>query len=158
MRPIRFAVLALLVGFPAVHAAEAPPAPAPSATAAATADAELDALVAKARASYPAAKQRFAQGLPRGEQFVVLAELSDGTNAGYVPLRVRTIIGTTIKAKVWARTDLKGFAYGQDVDVEEGAILDWRIVKADGSVDGDIVGALLAERERRRAAGTPAKP
>jgi hypothetical protein len=111
------------------------------------ADDALAAGIAKARASYGEARKAFADGLPRGERFLVRMRIAgpDG-KACYPILRVRTIVDGTIKAKVMVvPKGIDSLSYGQDVDVAEGEIIDWAIAKADGSEQGDSLAKTLGK-------------
>ena len=102
-------------------------------------------LVAAARASYPAAKQRFAAGLARGETFFVTAQLRDALDRHeQVFVAVTAIVGDTIRGRIASPIQtVQGYRYGQSFAVPEAELLDWTIAKPDGSEEGNVVGKFL---------------
>jgi hypothetical protein len=111
----------------------------------ATVDAAIAPFVAQARASYPAAKLRFLQGLPAGQMFFVTIQLQDAqSRSERVFLRVSEIHGSMIVGAIANDVVLvEGFKSGQSYPIDESEILDWLIAKPDGSEEGNFVGKFL---------------
>ena len=101
--------------------------------------------VAKARETYPAAKQRYLAGLPRGETFFVTTRLRDKDGRmEQVFVRVSKIDGTQISGDIASQLHLVvGFRPGQPYSFAESELLDWLITKPDGSEEGNVVGKFL---------------
>ena len=101
--------------------------------------------VSQARASYPDAKRRFLAGLGGGQRFFVTARIGDRTGKWeQVFVAVKGIRDGTISGSVASQIKLlEGVRLGDPCSVPEGAILDWLIVKADGTEEGNFVGKFL---------------
>jgi len=110
-------------------------------------DPRLPPLVDKARQAYPDARKKFAAGLPRGDKFLIRAQVKDPAGVTDIAVvRVRTIIDGIIKGSVYtAPKKATGFAFGQACDVPEGELLDWVISKTDGTEEGDFMGHILGK-------------
>jgi len=107
--------------------------------------------VAKARATYPAAKKRYLAGLPRGDGFYVTTRLHDKDGKWeQVFISVSRIaegktkgddkITGTIASKL---TLVKDFARNQPYTFPESELMDWTIAKHDGREEGNFVGKFL---------------
>lgn len=98
----------------------------------------------EARATYPAAKQKFLAGLPRGQSFFVTTQLRRGGLVEQVFVAVRSIEGETISGRIWSDVNLvPGYRHGDDYSLPESDIVDWLITHPDGSEEGNIVGKFL---------------
>jgi len=102
--------------------------------------------VAKARASYPEARERFARGLPTGFHLAVTTQLHDDSgHFEHVFIRVHSIV----KGRVfgWINNDIyvvRGYRHFMPYDLAEDEILDWTITDANGvEVQGNFVGTYL---------------
>ena len=101
--------------------------------------------IAKARATYPAAKKRFLAGLPRGHIFSVRVPLFDrdrGREDTFV--RVEKIEGGQITGTI--SNDLsvvKNYKTGQRITFPENKIDNWLILRPDGTEEGNAVGKFL---------------
>lgn len=100
--------------------------------------------VAKARATYPAAKARFLAGLPPGYSFSVRVRLKDsnGRNEDSF-LTVNKISGEKITGRLGSVTLLRNYKTGQTISVKESEIDNWVIVRPDGTEEGNYVGKFL---------------
>jgi len=101
--------------------------------------------VAKAKASYPQAKQRFLSGLPKGQYFFLTTPIRD--KRGYeenVFVAVRSIRDGIVVGRIWNDVRLvQGYKNGDDYSFPESALIDWLITKPDGTEEGNFVGNFL---------------
>jgi uncharacterized protein YegJ (DUF2314 family) len=101
--------------------------------------------VAKARATYPAAKKRFLAGLPAGYRFSVRAPLidPDGKREDSF-ISVEKISGGKITGTIASRlTVVSHYKEGQHIAIPESQIDNWVIVRSDGTEEGNAVGKFL---------------
>jgi len=105
----------------------------------------LEPYVKQARATYPAARQRFLAGLPPRETFFVTVRLSDSLgHHEQAFLAVDSIEGDQITGRIWSQIDLvAGFRLRQPYRTAEGEIIDWLIAKPDGTEEGNVAGKFL---------------
>ncbi len=102
-------------------------------------------LVARARATYPQAKQRFLAGLPAGQFFFLTTELLDarGTRE-QVFIAVSAIENGTVRGRIWNDlVQVQGYRRGQSYSFSETVMIDWLITKPDGTEEGNLVGKFL---------------
>jgi uncharacterized protein YegJ (DUF2314 family) len=100
--------------------------------------------VAKARATYPAAKARFLAGLPPGYSFSVRVRLKDSNGRREDSfLTVNKISGEKITGRLETVTLLRNYKTGQTISVKESEIDNWVIVRPDGTEEGNYVGKFL---------------
>ena len=100
--------------------------------------------VAKARATYAAAKTRFLAGLPPGYSFSVRVRLKDSNGRREDSfLTVTKISGEKITGRLGTVTLLRNYKTGQTITVKESEIDNWVIVRPDGSEEGNYVGKFL---------------
>ena len=100
--------------------------------------------VAKARATYPAAKKRFLAGLPPGYSFSVRVRLRDSSGQREDSfLTVTKISGDKITGELGTVSLLRNYKTGQVISVKESEIDNWVIVRPDGSEEGNYVGKFL---------------
>ena len=104
--------------------------------------------IEKARATYPAAKKRFLAGLPPGHMFAVMIRLRHIDKAkkevtvNDVFVRVQAIKND----KVYGRLDpvfIAGYKEGDPISFPESEIINWVIVRPDGSEEGNYVGKFM---------------
>jgi hypothetical protein len=129
----------------------APKVPADQPTRAITTDevrrfnAAIAPYTAEARKTYPYAKARYLAGLPSGQTFFVTTRLTDpqGRFEG-VFIRVTKIANGAITGRI-ASDQLKivGYQAGAEYTFPEVELVDWTILKPDGSEEGNVVGKFL---------------
>lgn len=105
----------------------------------------IEPYVQKARETYPAAKTRYLAGLPEHHTFFITARIVDATGkVEQVFIRVESIHDGWIAGKIASRIDLiSGYAEGDDYKLSEKDLVDWTIVRPDGSEEGNVVGTFL---------------
>lgn len=118
---------------------------------AASSQAEVDALEKaiapyreQARKSYPDAKRRFVAGLPAGHKFAVAAQLHGAGKSETVFVMVKEIKGDQITGRI--DSDVRvvtGYKAGDSYTLPEQDLIDWVIVRPDGSEEGNVVGKFL---------------
>jgi uncharacterized protein YegJ (DUF2314 family) len=101
--------------------------------------------VAKARATYPEARQRYLSGLPSGHTFFVTTRLHDNQGRWEQAfIRVSSIEGGKIRGRIASElTVITEFRNGQMYSFPEADVLDWLIAKPDGTEEGNVVGKFL---------------
>jgi hypothetical protein len=106
--------------------------------------------VARARATYPAAKKRFLAGLPPNYHFTVWLPFDEEDRKTRefrresVFVLVDKIRGGTVFGRINNRTlSLKTYHLGDRVQFQESRIQNWCIVRPDGSEEGNYVGNFL---------------
>lgn len=102
--------------------------------------------VAKARATYPAAKQRFLAGLPPGHRFSVRVPLVDrgGLRREDTFVRVEKIQGGNITGTILNELSVvKDYKTGRRITFPESKIDNWLILRPDGTEEGNAVGKFL---------------
>ncbi len=106
--------------------------------------------VARAQESYPEAKRRYLAGLPPNELLYALARIRDA--AGQLEqafVSVELIQNGHITGQI--DSDLRtvqGYKRGDWYAFPEDELVDWIIVRGDGSEEGNVVGKFLDEWER----------
>ena len=108
--------------------------------------------IAKARATYRAAKKRYLAGLPRGDRFTVRYRLREpGTHRSEgIIVEVAAIKGSEIYGHIASEASLIGARPGQPVRFSESEIEDWSIVHPDGRQEGNFLGKFLSELQRQK--------
>lgn len=105
--------------------------------------------VAKARATYPAAKKRFLAGLPPGHIFAVMVRLQSVDHAkkevqqADVFVDVRAIKNGKIYGRINSPMPIAGHKRGDLISFPESEIINWVIQRPDGSEEGNAVGKFL---------------
>lgn len=101
--------------------------------------------IAKARATYPAAKKRFIAGLAPGYSFSVRVPLRDPSGKREDSfVSVEKIKDGKITGTIANQLDLvKSYKSGQRITVPESQIDNWVIVRPDGTEEGNAVGKFL---------------
>jgi uncharacterized protein YegJ (DUF2314 family) len=101
--------------------------------------------VARARATLPDVKKRFAKGLNKGEVLFVTIRLY-GPDKKYeqVFVEVKSWKGQTINGLLSTAPELvKSHHQGEKLVVDEKDVYDWTISKPDGTEEGNFVGNFL---------------
>ncbi len=105
---------------------------------------KIHSLTAEAKKTYPDAKARYLKGLPAGEQFFVVAQLTSPGAAENVFISVRAFKDGKVSGSIVSEIEsVKGFRSGDAYTFAEDDMIDWLISKADGSEEGNIVGKWL---------------
>jgi hypothetical protein len=108
-------------------------------------EAAIAPYVARARETWPAARDRYLAGLPRGETFFVTTRLRD--TAGRIEqvfIRVTRIAGGEISGQIANNVTLvEGYRSGQAYSFPDSELLDWLVAKPDGTEEGNFVGKFL---------------
>jgi outer membrane biosynthesis protein TonB len=101
--------------------------------------------VESARATYPAAKQRFLRGLPPGYEFFVTTRLRDGQGRWeQVFVAVDSIASGKISGRIMSTVRLvRGYRWQQQYELPEAEVFDWTIVDPLGREEGNVVGRFL---------------
>ena len=101
--------------------------------------------IAQARASFPAARERFLAGLPPGHNFFVTTRLSDAAGREeQVFVAVDTIANDRITGRISNRVlVVSGYRMGQRYTFSESKLVDWLILRPDGSDEGNVVGKFM---------------
>jgi uncharacterized protein YegJ (DUF2314 family) len=102
--------------------------------------------IAKARATYPAAKKRFLAGLPRGYRFEVRKRLKDSDDTAFEEVFIE--VDAIKDGKVYGRIGselgaVRSYRQWQKISFPESDVLDWIIVHADGREEGNYVGKFI---------------
>ena len=123
-------------------------------------DRAIQARIAEARRTFPRALQLFATGLPAGHHFSVTTRLHDRTgHFEQVFVRADSIARDTVFGRIASEIGfVQGFRSGQAYPVSFPNVLDWTIVRADGTEDGNFVGKYLDSLQDRLQAGGIPKP
>ena len=105
----------------------------------------VEPLVAEARRTYPAAKQRYLAGLPPRQTLFITVRLDDSlAHHEQVFVAVDSAIGDRIVGRIASQIDVvRGYRAGQRYVAHEADIVDWLISKPDGSEEGNAVGKFL---------------
>jgi len=131
---------------PEPHVAPNAPADAPVYATDTTVAAQLRRILApcfaRARETYPSAKQRYLEGLSGRRSFFVSINLRDADGRiEQVFLAVDTLRVDSIRGRIWNEVTLvRGFQLRQSIIVPESEVLDWMFTNLDGSEEGNYVG------------------
>ena len=101
--------------------------------------------VAKARATYPEARQRYLSGLPKGHTFFVTTRLHDKEGRWEQAfIQVSSIADGKIHGRIASEMTLvTALRNGEMYSFPEADLLDWLIAKPDGTEEGNLVGKCL---------------
>jgi hypothetical protein len=105
--------------------------------------------IAKARATYPAVKRRFLAGLPQGHQFAVMVRLYAINKAKKevqlddVFVSVDSITLDKIYGHINSPVFIPRYRQGQLLSFAESEIINWVILRPDGSEEGNFVGKFM---------------
>jgi hypothetical protein len=106
-------------------------------------------IVATARASFPAAAQRFRAGLPERHTFFATTVLRDSdAREEQVFIAVDSIVGqgdsTRIAGRIWSQIGVvRGYQFRQPHTFPVADLMDWMIARPDGTEEGNEVGKFL---------------
>ena len=105
----------------------------------------MEPYVEQARATWPAAHDRFRAGLPPHHTLFVTTRLSDATGREeQVFIAVGSIANGTIGGTIASQIGLvQGYRYGQSYAFPESALVDWMVARPDGSEEGNVVGKFM---------------
>ena len=108
-------------------------------------DSAMQPYIAKARATYPAAKARYLAGLPAGQSFFLTTRVTDATGRWeQVFIAVDSIRGATVFGRIWSQVAIvQGYRLRQPYSFPESQLIDWLITKPDGTEEGNFVGKFL---------------
>jgi uncharacterized protein YegJ (DUF2314 family) len=107
--------------------------------------------IEQAQKSYPDAKKRYLAGLPSGHRFSVVTKLHSPGRVEAVFVTVTGIKGDQVTGRI--DSDVRGVAgykAGDSYTLSERDIVDWVIVRPDGSEEGNLVGKFLDERNAKQ--------
>jgi uncharacterized protein YegJ (DUF2314 family) len=115
-------------------------------------EAAMKPYIEKARKTYPEARQRFLAGLPAKHAFYVTTRLHDKQgHYEQVFIAVREIKGETIKGVIASEVEfITDYRRGESYSFPEAELIDWTIVKPDGTEEGNFVGKFLDEYQKRQ--------
>lgn len=101
--------------------------------------------VAQARATYPAARQRYVQGLPARHTMFVTTRLRDSIGrVEQVFVAVDSIRGPLIAGRIWSPVSVvAGYRYRQPYTFVDSLLVDWMVARPDGTEEGNVVGKFL---------------
>lgn len=108
-------------------------------------DAAIAPYVSQAKASYPQARSRFLAGLPSGERFFVVTRVG-GPDGKWEQafIRVQSIVDGKVTGTISSKMRIvRSYQPGDPYELAESALIDWVIVKSDGSEEGNVVGKFL---------------
>jgi Tfp pilus assembly protein PilF len=113
----------------------------------------LELPTAQARATYPDARRRFLAGLPQGHRLLVTTSLREAAGEEErVFVAVDRIEGGRITGRLANEILLlRSFHRGQTYTFPEDALVDWTIVRPDGTEEGNFVGKFLDAYQQRVA-------
>src|SRR5262249_21641951 len=96
------------------------------------------------RELYPDAKRRFLAGLPPGHGFEVSTRLHSPGRVELAFVRVQRIEGDQITGRIVTNIrNVTGYKAGDTYTLSERDMVDWVIVRPDGSEEGNLVGKFL---------------
>lgn len=102
--------------------------------------------VAKARKTYPVAKKRFLSGLPPKYLFSLTTKLWDRSHTRFEVVFVVAdqIKNGTVTGHLATHTKQPvGYNFGDQISFPESQVMDWTIVHADGTEEGNVVGKFM---------------
>jgi hypothetical protein len=110
-------------------------------------EAAMAPYVQKARQTYPAARQRYLDGLPAGYGFFAVTRLKDRAGRReQVFVAVTSIQGGRIRGRLASETlEVSGYKNGDEYAFDESELVDWLITHPDGTEEGNVVGKFLDE-------------
>lgn len=107
----------------------------------------MEPFVQQARATYPDAKRRFLQGLPQNHLFSITTRLvDDDGRVEQVFIEVTSIEDGIVTGLIASDVNVvTGFEPWQEYRFPETELVDWTILRPDGSEEGNYVGKFLDE-------------
>jgi hypothetical protein len=105
----------------------------------------MEPYIAHARASWPDAKRRFVAGLPRQHALFVTTRLRDASGRiEQVFVAVDSVSAERVYGRIWSQILIvAGYRLQQPHHFPEGDIIDWMIMRPDGTEEGNVVGRFL---------------
>jgi hypothetical protein len=105
----------------------------------------LSPFIEMGRATYPAASEKFARGLPEGYRFYVVVDLKDSDgHRERVFVLVASIDSGVVNGSIASQlVALSDYGEGDAVAIPERDVKDWTIVAPDGSEEGNYAGKFL---------------
>ncbi len=102
--------------------------------------------IKKARASYPEAKKKWEQALPKGQYFFVVTRIRDQHGVEeQVFISVNEIKHGIIKGYIFNKlNNVSGYEFKQAYSFPESELIDWVITKPNGEQEGNFVGKYLS--------------
>jgi len=112
----------------------------------------LDPCFARAKETYPAARQRYLSCQSGDRPFFVSVNLLDADGrTEQVFLVVDSIRTDSIRGRIWNEvTMIRGYRLKQPIVVPESSVLDWAFANPDGSEEGNYVGKAVDEIQAGR--------
>jgi len=104
---------------------------------------------AAARASFPAARERFERGLPPRHTFFVSTWLRDSADhEELVFVAVDSVTGTgndtRIAGRIWSPLNaVRGYTYRQAYTFGVADLVDWMVARPDGTEEGNEIGKFM---------------
>jgi len=104
-------------------------------------DAAMTPHAERARAAFPAARDRFLAGLRKGETLFVTARLYDErTWSELAAIRVSAVSGGIVEGRIWSKPRVAiGYRFGDAYALPDDHLIDWVLVHADGTEEGNFV-------------------
>jgi hypothetical protein len=102
--------------------------------------------ISKALKTYPAAKKRFLNGLPSKYLFSLTTKLWDRSHTRFEVVFVvaKAIKDGAVTGRLASHTTQPvGYGFGDRISFSESQIMDWTILHADGTEEGNVVGKFL---------------
>lgn len=108
--------------------------------------------IEKARKTYPEARDRYLKGLPPKHAFYITTRLHDKEgHFEQVFIAVREIKDGKIKGVIASDIQfITGYTQGESYSFPESELLDWTIVRPDGTEEGNFVGKFLDEYQKKQ--------
>lgn len=105
-------------------------------------EARMAPFIKQAREGLPSVKKRFMRGMAPGNALIVTTRIygESKEQIEQVFVEVRNWRGETLEGKLASPPRLKNHQEGESLIVREADVLDWTIVKPDGSHEGNFVG------------------
>lgn len=104
--------------------------------------------VDSAQQRWPDARNRFLIGLPLASEMVVTAMTEDNLgNSAFVFIKVDRVVAGVIYGRVWRDlTVAADWRSGDLFALPETDLLDWRIIRPDGNIEGNFLGRFLGRQ------------
>ena len=108
-------------------------------------DKAIEPYVAKARAGLPALKKQFNAGMPKEEMLLLTVRVYDPDGKfEQVFVTVQSWTDAEVSGNIASEViGIKSHKMGDTITFEPAKILDWTLVKSDGTEEGNVVGNFL---------------
>lgn len=108
---------------------------------------EISERIQLAQRSLPKAKSEFVKGMGQGRVLFLTIRLMDGAGkVEQVFVQTDSWRGVQLSGRVASKVkNVSGYEKGQQVEFNEGDILDWTIQNPDGSSEGNFVGSYVEQ-------------